>query len=190
MFWIVYSSVLALLIVAAIIMEKNDNNWAVIPGLSAFVLGLTGLFMGFSMPTVYTVSENGEIKERKYCLPVRYSLHDGTYLHMHLDSTYVINEAKLPLCLEAVHYVRRDYMEECVLFSYRDTVDTPVLRFISKNVSAFVEAPSFMEASENERVRRIIVVSLERQHFSPVETCRYLSEPDDSYPVMDNFANL
>ena len=65
MFWIVYSSVLALLIVAAIIMEKNDNNWAVIPGLSAFVLGLTGLFMGFSMPTVYTVSENGEIKERK-----------------------------------------------------------------------------------------------------------------------------
>ena len=190
MFWIVYTSVLAVLIIAASIMDKNDNDLAVIPGLSAFVLGLAGLCVGFSMPTIDTVCENGEIKERKYCLPGRYSLHDGTHFRVHLDSTYIVNEARIPMCLEAVQYVKRDYEGEPVVFSYRDTVDTPVLRFYAKDVSAFVEAPSYIEAIGNELVRRIIVVSLERQHFGPVDTYRHLSEPDDFSPVMDNYSSL
>lgn len=190
MFWIVYTSVLALLIAAAVIMDKNDNDLAVIPGLSAFVLGLTGLCVGFSMPTIDIVNESGVIKEKKFCLPGRYTLHDGTHLRVHMDSTYVINEARYPLCLETVQYVRRDYVGDSVLYSYRDTVDTPVLRFFSKDVSAFVEAPSYIEATGNELVRRIIVVSLERQQFSPVETYRHLSEPDDFSPVMDNYSSL
>ena len=173
-----------------VILDKRDSVLSFIPGLSAFVLGFTGLFMGFSMPTIDIVSETGEIMEKKYCLPGRYTLRDGTHLRLHLDSTYIINEARYPLCLETVQYVRKDYVGDSVLYSYRDTVDSPVLRFSSKEVSAFVEAPPDLEITGNELVWRIIVVSLERQQFGPVETYRPLSEPDDLSPVMDNYASL
>lgn len=190
MYWIVYTSVLALLIVAAVIMDKKNNILEFIPGLLAYVFGVTGLIMGSSMPTIDTVTETGVIKEKKYCIPGRYTLHDGTLLRVHWDSTYVINESRYPLCLETVQYVRNDYMGDSAFFSHRDTVNTHVLRFCSKDVSAFVEAPSSLKATGNESVRIITVVSLERQQFSPVETYRHLSEPDDFSSEMYNYSNL
>lgn len=174
------------------ILERKDCSWACFIGLTAFIWGLSGLCIGPSRPNLYIVKENGGIEEHKYCIRWNYTLNDGTRIALHADSTYIVNESGLNLCIEDVQYLRRSYFENAPAFTYRDTLQSRVLSFYSNDICAFAEAPFSLESEGNNLVQRIIVVSLERQHFSPSDNCyRILSEPeDDSWLYNSYFTNI
>lgn len=192
MYWVVYISSVAVLIIATIILDRKGCSWSYLIGLVAFIWGLAGLCIGPSRPNLYIVKNNGGIEEYKNCIRWNYTLNDGTRIALHADSTYIVNESGQNLCLEDIQYLRRDYFDNAPAFTYRDTLQSRVLSFNSNDVCAFMEAPSYLEGDGKDLVRRIIVVSLERQHFSPNDNrYRSLSEPeDDSWLFYSYFTNI
>ena len=181
MFWVVYFTSLAVMIIVSVILERTNNSSCLLV-LVTYVWGMAGLCLGLSMPHLYIVRESGEIDVRKRCIRRSYKLEDGTRVVLPLGSTTVVNESGLNLCLEDVQYLRRDYFGIPPAFIYRDTTQSRVLRFRTEDVSAFEDAPSYLEDKGIDLVRRIIVVSLERQRLCPMDTCyRGLFLPEDDY---------
>ena len=191
MFWIIYLSLIVVLITVTIILYNNDSSWFCLTGLIAYIFGLSGLYIWQTRPTVYIVKENGDIEEHKYCIRRNYILDDGTRLTFQHDSTYIINEGRLNLCLEEIPYCSREYFNDTPWFTKIDTVQSRVLSFYSQDVSAFTEPPPYLDSDGRSLVHRITLVSLERQHLSPAGSkYRSLLEPeDDSWLFYSYFTN-
>ena len=192
MYWIIYFIVLALLVISSIVLSKRENDWYALTGICASYLGLSGLFVGFTMPELHIVKEDDSIEVHQYCIPRYYTLNDGTRFFLHTGNTYIVNEHRKRLCLATIQYVNnKDYVGTTPAYTYRDTVDSKVMQFKTKDVSPFVEAPSSIEedCSGGVAIRKIIEISLERQHFAPKDG-RYhpITEPKVDYTM--NYANL
>jgi len=189
MYWVVYIVAFGVLVVLTIIFEAKGNGLSAFTGILAYIWGLSGLVISILMPTIVVVNSSGDITEKKYCLPGHYILEDGTQIRIRMDTTYILNEGRLQLCLETVLYQKKNYVGKISFEPHRDTVDTPILRFSNKEVSAFVEAPASIKAVDNESVRHVTVVSLKSQNYSPVEASREL-EDSGAHVVYDNYSSL
>lgn len=179
MYWIIYFSVMAVLIIACKVLDwLNNDTWLV--AICTYFVGFFGLTVGLVAPRLYIVKEDESIEAHEYCIPWYYTLDDGTRFFLHPEKTYIVNEYRKRLCLEDVQYVNKEeYAGDAPAYSYRDTVENKVLAFKSKDVAPFIEAPSYIEENcGGLTVKRVIVISLERQHFVPVDRYRWIAEEE------------
>lgn len=148
-----------------------DREWTTVyAGIASFILiVLLTAYACFwtHFPSIYEVREDEDVVELQNCLPHWHHTEDGTRLKLHMDSVYIYNPYHKQLVLTQIHYTQIKELIRTPAPGYtRDTLTDAIIRLPNK-VSAFCNAPVFLEFdSKKTRFRVQYVVGLTEQELS------------------------